>query len=112
MPSVIYIRYWFVTLKITYRQAFAGYVVNTSDNNSNCLDDCIWQGPEGFSRKAVLAPVYGHELHRLFREILDVKNMSSDDALEHLHDLRHRTSPTMEEIAKVYALIRKLCPRT
>ncbi|OKL55903.1 hypothetical protein UA08_08808 [Talaromyces atroroseus] len=74
--------------------------------------NCVWQGPEGFSSKPALCPVYGYELNRLFREILKVPNATSADVKEYLEQLRHDKSTTMADVTEVYVYLQNHCANT
>jgi hypothetical protein len=91
-------------LTIINRTAFHNHIINL---NHNCrfLDSCVWQGPKGFSSKPALCPAYGHELSRLFREILKVPNATSAEVQEYLEQLRHDKSTTMADVTEVYVFL-------
>jgi hypothetical protein len=92
-------------LTVINRKAFGSHIINLPNRHLRFLDSCVWQGPKGFSSKPALRPVYGHELDRLFREILKVPNATSAEVLEYLEQLRHDKSTTMTDVAEVYVFL-------
>lgn len=94
------------------RKAFGNPFVNLPNCKYELLERCVWQGPKGFSSKPVLRPVYGHELDRLFREILEVPNATSAEVQEFLEQLRHDKSTTMADVTEVYIYLQNYCTDT
>jgi hypothetical protein len=94
-------------LTVVNRKAFGNAFVNLPNYEYERLKSCVWHGPKGFSSKPVLHPVYGHELDRLFREILKVPNATSAEAQEYLEQLRDDKSTTMADVAEVYVFLQK-----
>lgn len=99
-------------LTVINRNAFCNHVVNISNGNYKRLDNCIWQGPKGFSSKPALCPVYGHELDRLFQEILKAPNATSAEVQKYLQRLRHDKSTTMADVTEVYVFLQNHCADT
>ncbi|KAF1960437.1 putative heterokaryon incompatibility protein [Byssothecium circinans] len=89
------------------RKAFGNVFVNLPKYKYDLLKNCVWHGPKGFSSKPALRPVYGHELDRLFREILKVPNATSTEARECLEQLRDDKSTTMADVTEVYVFLQK-----
>lgn len=94
-------------LTVVNRKAFGNAFVDLPNYEYERLKSCVWHGPKGFSSKPVLHPVYGHELDRLFREILKVPNATSAEAQEYLEQLRDDESTTMADVAEVYVFLQK-----
>lgn len=99
-------------LTVINRNAFEYHFVNLPNRKYKFLESCIWQGPKGFSSKPALRPVYGHELDRLFREILKVPNATSAEIQEYLEQLRHDESSTMADVIEVYVFLQNHCADT
>lgn len=94
-------------LAVINRIAFVNHIINLPNRNSRFLDSCVWLGPKGFSSKPALCPIYGHELDRLFRDILKVPDVTSAEALEYLEELKHGESTTMTDVAEVYVFLQE-----
>lgn len=89
------------------RIAFLNHTINLPNHNSRFLGECIWLGPKGFSSKPALCSIYGHELDRLFRDILKVPNATSAEALKYLEELKHGESTTITDVAEVYVFLQE-----
>lgn len=94
-------------LTVINRKAFGDAFVKLPNHKCERLKSCVWHGPKGFSSKPVLRSVYGHELYRLFREILKVPNATSAEAREYLEQLRGDRSTTMADVTEVYVFLQK-----
>ncbi|KAF2276420.1 uncharacterized protein EI97DRAFT_458354 [Westerdykella ornata] len=94
------------------KKAFGNAFVNLLNDEGERLKSCVWHGPKGFSSKPALQPVYGHELDRLFREILEVPNVTGAEAREYLQQLRDDKSTTMADVTEVYVFLQKHCADT
>jgi hypothetical protein len=99
-------------LTVINRKAFGSSFVNLPNREYEWLDSCVWQGPKGFSSKPALRPGYGHELDRLFRQILKVPNATSAEVQEYLEQLRHDESTTMADVTEVYVFLQNHCADT
>lgn len=99
-------------LTATNRKAFGNTFINLPNGKYEFLERCVWQGPKGFSSKPALCPVYGHELERLFREILEVPNTTGTEVKEYLEKLMDDKSTTMSDVTEVYVFIQKHCADT
>lgn len=94
-------------LTVVNRKAFGNAFVNLPNYGYERLKSCVWHGPKGFSSKPTLRPVYGHELDRLFHEILKIPNATSAEAREYLEQLRDDESTTIADVAEVYVFLQK-----
>jgi hypothetical protein len=101
-----------IILTVVNRKEFGNAVVNLPNYEYKRLESCIWRGPKGFSSKPALRQVYGHELNRLFREILKVPNATSVEAQKYLEQLMNDESTTMAYVAEVYVFLQKYCAST
>ncbi|KAH8697486.1 putative heterokaryon incompatibility protein [Talaromyces proteolyticus] len=98
--------------QLKVKEAFGNHLVNLPNGKYECLESCVWQGPKGFSSKPALRPVYGHELDRLFREILEVPNATSAEVQEYLEQLGHDRSTTMADVTELYVFLQNHCADT
>lgn len=96
-------------LTIINRNAFGDAVINLPNENYKDLKNCVWYGPEGYSSKPALRPVYGDALDRLFRVILKVPNATSTDARKYLGQLRNDLSTKMADVVEVYVFLQTHC---
>lgn len=64
------------------------------------LNDCVWDGPSGLQSKKVLKHKYGpsREVHRLFVDLLDMKNATYEDITKELCDLDDVSNIAAEQI--------------
>lgn len=84
-------------------------MINLQSDDFEVLRNCVWDGPEGFPSKAILCPLYGRDLERLFRGILEVRDVTSAEAQNYLEELRQDGSTTMVTVTKVYVYIQSHC---
>lgn len=56
--------------------------------------------------------MYGHELDRLFGQILGIRNATAAEALECLKQLKIDSSTTMIDVTEVYIFIQEHCATT
>lgn len=88
-----------------YRGSALLVEVGRLNNNYQFLKNCVWHGPRGFSRKPALYSVYGHQLHRLFQEILQIPTVTSAEALEYLEYLKGENLTTLADVVEVYVFL-------
>ena len=62
--------------------------------------------------KPALRPVYGHELNRLFVEILKVPNATGAEVEEFLGELRDDKSTTTADVTEVYVFLQQYSEKT
>ncbi|KAF2008954.1 putative heterokaryon incompatibility protein [Aaosphaeria arxii CBS 175.79] len=93
------------------RKAFCDNGIVLSYNNYVSIGDCSWHGPKNHFIRPALFPVYGRELDRLFREILNVQNITAVEAEEHIQGLRDKGA-TIEDLTDIYVLIQEHCADT
>lgn len=99
-------------LTATNRNAVGNNSVNLPKGGIQCLRNCVWQGPKGFSSKPALYPVYGRELNRLFQDILGVPNATSAEVGKYLEQLMNDESTTMADVTEVYVYLQNHCADT
>jgi hypothetical protein len=92
------------------REAFDNSIVNLGDRKFDDLRECVWDAPKGFPSKPVLRLVYGPKLEPLFRDILEVDNVSSAEACRFLEKLQGDESTTMADAIEVYLFLQDHYP--
>jgi hypothetical protein len=73
------------------------------------LKDCVWNGPQGFSSKPALLPVYDDELAQLFKQILKVPDVTTEEILEYLKQLKDDKTTTMTDVVEAYVFLHENC---
>lgn len=92
------------------RKAFNDSCINIGNKGCDQLKKCVWDAPKGFPFKPVLRLVYGPELEPLFRDILEVPNVTSAEACKFLKHLQDDKSTTMADVIDVYVFLQNHHP--
>jgi hypothetical protein len=86
----------------TNREAFGEILITLEDGECEDLSVCVWDAPKGFLSEPVLCALYGAELEPLFRDILEVPNLTSAKACGYLEELQEDDSTVMADVIDVY----------